>query len=73
MTKKGKKLRKKIVGVTSQVDDSIAQIKLKSPINPSDEDLRIDYRDPKGDQKNGIIEDLQGNDMLSLKNYVVEI
>jgi hypothetical protein len=73
LTGKGKKSRKKIVGVTSQVDDSVAQIELKSPIKPADQELRIDYRDPKGDQKNGIIQDLQGNDMLSLKNYIVEI
>jgi hypothetical protein len=73
LNSKGKKSRKKILSVISQDDDSTVQIELKYPITPSVEELRIDYRDPKGDQKNGIIEDLQGNDMLTVKNYTVEI
>ena len=69
----GKKKRSKVSDVISYEDDTVVEIILKRPIEPSAQQLFMDYRDPKGDQKRGIIEDLQGNDLLSIKQIAVEL
>ena len=69
----GKKSRLKVSDVLTQSDDTVLEIVLKKPIDPSINDLFFNYRDPKGDQKNGVIQDVQGNDLLNLKDQPVEI
>ena len=59
--------------MVTESDDTILEVVLKKPIDPSVDSLFFDYRDPKGDQKNGVIQDVQGNDLLSLKGQTVEI
>ncbi|MEC7357897.1 MAG: SwmB domain-containing protein [Verrucomicrobiota bacterium] len=68
----GKKKRSKVADVITYEEDTIVEIMLKSPIEPSAQQLFMDYRDPKGDQIRGVIEDLQGNDLLSVKRLPVE-
>ena len=55
------------------MDNTVLEIVLKKSIDPSADSLFFDYRDPKGDQKNGVIQDVQGNDLPSIKNFAVEI
>ena len=69
----GKKKRSKVSDIISYEEDTIVEIMLKHPIEPSAQQLFMDYRDPKGDQKRGVIEDLQGNDLLSVKRIPVEL
>ena len=73
VNKSGKKSRLRVSDVLTQSDDTVLEIVLKSPIDPSTASLFFDYRDPKGDQKNGVIQDVQGNDLLNLKGQSVEI
>jgi hypothetical protein len=61
------------VDILSFEDDTIVEIILKKPILPTTQELLFDYRDPKGDQKRGVLEDLQGNDLQSTKGFSVEI
>lgn len=68
-----KNKRVKVSDVVSYEDDSIVEIILKKEINPSTQQMFLDYRDPKGNQKSGVIEDLQGNDLLSLKGLEIEL
>ena len=70
---RGNKKRSKVSDVISYDEDTIVEIMLKRPIEPSAQQLFMDYRDPKGDQKRGVIEDLQGNDLLSMKQIPVEL
>ena len=69
----GKKNRHRVVDILSFEDDTIVEIILKKPIAPSTQELLFDYRDPKGDQKKGVLEDLQGNDLQSTKGFSVEM
>ena len=73
VNKAGKKSRLRVSDVLTQSDDTVLEIVLKKPIDPSADGLFFDYRDPKGDQKNGVIQDVQGNDLPSIKNFAVEI
>ena len=73
INKVGKKTRLKVADVLSDSDDTILEIVLKKPIDPATNSLFFDYRDPKGDQKTGVIQDVQGNDLLNLKGQSVEI
>ena len=70
---KVKNKRVKVSDVITYDEDTIVEILLKKPVDPSSEQLFLDYRDPKGNQKNGVIEDLQGNDLLSLKGLEIEL
>jgi hypothetical protein len=54
-------------------DDSIATLNLRSPIPSSTQNLSLTYRDLKGDQSSLIIQDTDGNDLPSLRNFSVEI
>ena len=36
-------------------------------------DVRISYRDPKGDQGNKVVEDIFGNDLLTLTGFPVDV
>ena len=38
-----------------------------------DSDVRIAYRDPKGDQSSKVVEDIFGNDLLTLTRFPVDV
>ena len=65
--------RHKINAITSSNDDTFVELVLKNPIASTVDQLFFDYRDPKGNQRNGIVEDLQGNDLPTTKGILVEI
>ena len=54
-------------------DDAIAILNLKSTLPASTNSLSLSYRDLKGDQNSKIIQDLDGNDLESFRNFDVEI
>ena len=54
-------------------DDAIAILTLKSPLPSKASSLSLTYRDLKGDQSSLIIQDTDGNDLPSLRNFQVEL
>ena len=69
----GKKSRYRIKDILTEADDTYVEAFLKKPLEPAVKKLFFDYRDPKGDQKNGVIQDIQGNDLQNLKSVIVDI
>ena len=71
----GKKLKVKSASVEDN-DESfvnlVLQTKRKQIIDLQSE-VTLSYRDPKGDQSKQVIEDLFGNDLLSVKSFLVDI
>ncbi|MEB3254246.1 MAG: hypothetical protein VKI93_05960, partial [Synechococcus sp.] len=45
---------------------------LKNAALPTDEEITLDYKTKKKDQESGVIEDLAGNDLQSIKNVDVD-
>ena len=70
--KAGKK-RVRIASAVVPDDDAVAIINLKSPLPASTSSLSLTYKDLKGDQNSKVIQDLDGNDLESFKNFGVEI
>ena len=56
------KKRIRVTSASIPADDSIAILELKSTIPSSTKELLLTYRDLKGDQSAGIIQDIGGND-----------
>ena len=54
-------------------DDAIAILTLRSPLPSKASSLSLTYRDLKGDQSSLIIQDTDGNDLPSLRNFQVEL
>ena len=71
MSDVGKRKRLKISSVSNQDKNSLVKIALKDYMDMSNSKILFDYRDPKGDQNYGVIQDEQGNDFLGLKAYEV--
>ena len=67
----GKRL--KVKGTTIEDEDTVAVFQLKKQLSPITQELLLSYKDPKRDQRSGVIQDLIGNDMESLQNIDVEI
>ena len=67
------KKRIRVTSASIPADDSIAILELRSTIPSSTKELLLTYRDLKGDQSAGIIQDIGGNDLRSLRNFPVEI
>ena len=65
--------RIRIASASIPKDDSIATLNLRSHIPSSTQNLSLTYRDLKGDQSSLIIQDTDGNDLPSLRNFSVEI
>ncbi len=61
------KRKQKISSVSTSESDGIITLNLKKSINPK-QDILISYRDLKGNQRSGIAEDTDGNDLASFKN-----
>ena len=68
----GKK-RVRVISAEVPEDDAIAILNLKSPLAANASNLSLTYRDLKGDQNSKIIQDLDGNDLQSLRNFPIEI
>ena len=63
----------KVKGTTIEDEDTVAVFELKKQLSPITQELLLSYKDPKRDQRSGVIQDLIGNDMESLQNIAVEI
>ena len=67
---------KKRIRITSALvpqDDAIAILTLRSPIPSQSSFISLTYKDLKGDQSSLIIQDTDGNDLPSLRNFQVEL
>ena len=63
----------KVKSTNIKEEDTVAVFKLKKQISPINTELLLSYKDPKRDQTSGVIQDLIGNDMDSLSDYVIEV
>ena len=70
--KAGKK-RLRVISAEVPEDDAVAILNLKSTLPSSANSLSLTYKDFKGDQNSKVIQDLDGNDLESFKNFDVEI
>ena len=70
--KAGKK-RVRVISAEVPEEDAVAIINLKSPLPASASSLSLTYKDLKGDQNSKVIQDLDGNDLESFRNFDVEI
>lgn len=62
--------RQKVIDVETFEDDTIVEVTLKKEIPPAFDTIVVAYRDLKGDQRKGVIEDLFGNDIPAFKEEV---
>ena len=53
-------------------DTDTVVLSLKDAVEASDTDITLDYKTKKKDQVTGVIQDLAGNDLQSMKGYKVE-
>jgi len=53
-------------------DDTTAVLNLTAPVSEASKVL-ISYLDPRNDQSTGVIQDTTGNDLLSLRDFAVEV
>ena len=67
--------KKRIRVITAFVpeDDAVAILNLKSTLPATTTSLSLTYKDLKGDQNSKVIQDLDGNDLESFRNFDVEI
>ena len=63
----------RVISAEVPEDDAIAILNLKSPLAANASNLSLTYKDLKGDQNSKIIQDLDGNDLQSLRNFPIEI
>ena len=63
----------RVISAEIPEDDAVAIINLKSPLPASTSSLALTYKDLKGDQNSKVIQDLDGNDLESFRNFDVEI
>ena len=63
--------RYKVSSIEVPKEDTIVNVFLGKKIDP-DASVLLNYKDPKKDQKKGVIEDLAGNDLATFSNYTVE-
>ena len=62
--------KQKILSVSTTPDEGLVTLKLKKIIEPG-KDIILDYKDLIGDQKRGVVEDKDGNDMMSYNGVEV--
>ena len=70
--KAGKK-RLRVISAEVPEDDAVAILNLKKTLPASTTSLSLTYKDLKGDQNSKVIQDLDGNDLESFRNFDVEI
>jgi uncharacterized repeat protein (TIGR02059 family) len=54
--------RQKIKSALALEDEGVVEITLRDEVPPAFETIKVDYRDIKGNQRRGVIQDLSGND-----------
>ena len=62
--------KQKILGVSTEPDDGIIVLTTKKDLGLQ-ESVFVSYRDLGGDQVTGVIEDLAGNDMATIKDFEI--
>ena len=60
--------RQRVVNAVALEDETIVELTLKNEIPPAFDAILVSYRDLKGDQRKGVIQDLSGNDAEGFKN-----
>jgi len=63
--------RATVLSATVADDDFIASLELSKEI-PADSDVKVSYKDLKGDQVSGVLQSIDGLDLPSFTNYTVE-
>ena len=62
--------KQKILGVSTEPDDGIVVLTTKKSLDLQ-ESVLVSYRDLSGDQVTGVIEDLAGNDMATVSDFMI--
>ena len=62
--------KQKILDISTDPDDGIIVVTTKKNLDLQ-ESVSVSYRDLDGDQVKGVVEDLAGNDMLSINNFEI--
>ena len=66
--------KKRIRLISAEVpnDDAVAILNLQKAIPPASNNLALTYKDLKGDQSSLVIQDIDGNDLNSLRNFPID-
>jgi uncharacterized repeat protein (TIGR02059 family) len=64
--------RQKIKSAMAVDDEGIVEITLRDEVPPAFDTITVDYRDIKGNQRRGVIQDLAGNDAISFKGETLD-
>jgi uncharacterized repeat protein (TIGR02059 family) len=64
--------RQKIKSAFAIEDEGIVEITLKKEIPPAFDTITVDYRDIKGNQRKGVIQDMAGNDAESFRGIELD-
>jgi len=62
--------RFKVRSASIAAGDTVAELQLQSAV-PAGVDVVISYKDPKNDQAKGVVQDLAGNDLESIRDFPV--
>ena len=62
--------KQKILGISTEPDEGIVTLTTKNNLDLQ-ESIFVSYRDLSGDQVDKVIEDLAGNDMISISNFEI--
>ena len=65
--------RQKIKSAVAVDDEGIVEITLRDEVPPAFDTITVDYRDIKGNQRRGVIQDLAGNDAESFKGIELDM
>ena len=60
--------RQRVIDAVAIEDETTVELTLKNEIPPAFDTILVSYRDLKGDQRRGVIQDLSGNDAEGFKN-----
>ena len=60
--------RQRVSSAIVQEDETTVELTLKKEIPPAFDSILVSYRDIKGDQRRGVIQDLSGNDAEPFRN-----
>ena len=62
--------KQKVIGISTEPDDGIIVLTTKKDLSLQ-ESVIVSYRDLSGDQVKGVVEDLAGNDMTTIKDFEI--
>ena len=60
--------RQRVVDAVALEDETVVELTLKNEVPPAFDTILVSYRDLKGDQRKGVIQDISGNDAEGFKN-----